>query len=149
MATSPPYPKIFEKKSEKGGLRSFFGGIRNFPITVPNAGNGRNSIYKTCSGPDFFDKNPGDSLQQDRRSKPVGSRSRLAVEKIWTSPPPAWILQLTFFGESNPKLSNSHDVSYFSQYTVLVLLCFFILVLGIFPALLLDVMKTATIFFGA
>ncbi|WP_455140575.1 complex I subunit 4 family protein [Candidatus Hodarchaeum mangrovi] len=68
---------------------------------------------------------------------------------IFTAAYYLWMLQRTVFGETNPKLAHSHDVSYFSQYAVLALLCFFILALGIFPALLLDVMKTATIFFGA
>ncbi|MHA1974748.1 MAG: complex I subunit 4 family protein [Candidatus Hodarchaeales archaeon] len=68
---------------------------------------------------------------------------------IFTAAYYLWMLQRTVFGDVNPELEQAHDISSLSQYAVLALLCVFILLLGIFPALLLDVMKTATEFFGS
>ncbi|MFX0149568.1 MAG: NuoM family protein [Candidatus Hodarchaeota archaeon] len=63
---------------------------------------------------------------------------------IFTAAYYLWMLQRTVFGDVNPELEHAHDVSHWSQYAVLALLCFFIILLGILPALLLDLMATAS-----
>ncbi|MFX0172596.1 MAG: proton-conducting transporter membrane subunit, partial [Candidatus Hodarchaeota archaeon] len=63
---------------------------------------------------------------------------------IFTAAYYLWMLQRTVFGDVNPELEHAHDVSHWSQYVVLALLCFFIILLGILPALLLDLMATAS-----
>ncbi len=68
---------------------------------------------------------------------------------IFTAAYYLWMLQRTVFGDVNPELEHAQDVSHLSQYATLALLCFFTLLLGIFPALLLDLMETATTFFGS
>ena len=67
---------------------------------------------------------------------------------IFTAAYYLWMLQRTVFGDVNPELEHAHDVSHWSQYATLALLCVFTLVFGIFPALILDLMETATTFFG-
>ncbi len=67
---------------------------------------------------------------------------------IFTAAYYLWMLQRTVFGDINPELEHAHDVDHWSQYLTIALLCFFILLLGIFPSLLLDLMATATSFFG-
>jgi NADH-quinone oxidoreductase subunit M len=67
---------------------------------------------------------------------------------IFTAAYYLWMLQRTVFGDINPELSHAHDVSHMSQYAVLGLLCIFTLILGLFPALLLDMMTEATEFFA-
>ncbi len=71
-----------------------------------------------------------------------------ALGIIFTAAYYLWMLQRTVFGDVNPELEHAHDVSHWSQYATLALLCFFTLLLGIFPAILLDLMETATTFFG-
>ena len=63
---------------------------------------------------------------------------------IFTAAYYLWMLQRTVFGDKNPELEHIHDVSHWSQYAVFAFLCFFILLLGIFPALLLDLMAAGT-----
>lgn len=63
---------------------------------------------------------------------------------IFTAAYYLWMLQRTVFGDVNPELEHAHDVSHWSQFAVFAFLCFFTLLLGIFPALLLDLMKTAS-----
>lgn len=67
---------------------------------------------------------------------------------IFTAAYYLWMLQRTVFGDVNPELEHAHDVSHWSQYATLALLCFFTLFLGIFPSVLLDLMGTASEFFG-
>ena len=67
---------------------------------------------------------------------------------IFTAAYYLWMLQRTVFGDVNPELEHAHDVSHWSQYATLALLCFFTLIFGIFPAPILDLMETATTFFG-
>ena len=67
---------------------------------------------------------------------------------IFTAAYYLWMLQRTVFGDVNPELSHAHDVSHWSQYTVLALLCLFTLLLGLFPGWLLDLMSEATTFFA-
>ncbi|MFX0122038.1 MAG: NuoM family protein [Candidatus Hodarchaeota archaeon] len=66
---------------------------------------------------------------------------------IFTAAYYLWMLQRTVFGDVNPELEHAHDVSHWSQYATLALLCIFILIFGIFPAPILDLMETATTFF--
>lgn len=63
---------------------------------------------------------------------------------IFTAAYYLWMLQRTVFGDVNPELEHAHDVSHWSQFAVFAFLCFFTLLLGIFPALLLDLMATAS-----
>ncbi len=63
---------------------------------------------------------------------------------IFTAAYYLWMLQRTVFGDVNPELEHVHDVSHWSQYAVFGFLCFFTLLLGILPALLLDLMATAS-----
>ncbi len=63
---------------------------------------------------------------------------------IFTAAYYLWMLQRTVFGDVNPELEHAHDVSHWSQYTVFTFLCFFTLLLGIFPFLLLDLMAAAS-----
>ncbi|NHJ03034.1 MAG: NADH-quinone oxidoreductase subunit M [Candidatus Heimdallarchaeota archaeon] len=67
---------------------------------------------------------------------------------IFTAAYYLWMLQRTVFGDVNPELEHAHDISHLSQYLTIAFLCFFVLLLGIFPSLLLDLMTTATNFFG-
>ncbi|MFX0207427.1 MAG: NuoM family protein [Candidatus Hodarchaeota archaeon] len=67
---------------------------------------------------------------------------------IFTAAYYLWMLQRTVFGDVNPELEHAHDVSHWSQYATLALLCIFTLIFGIFPAPILDLMETATTFFG-
>ena len=67
---------------------------------------------------------------------------------IFTAAYYLWMLQRTVFGDVNPELSHAHDVSHWSQYSVLGLLSLLTLLLGLFPAWLLDLMTTATEFFA-
>ncbi len=67
---------------------------------------------------------------------------------IFTAAYYLWMLQRTVFGDKNPELSHAHDVSHWSQYSVLGLLSLFTLLLGLFPALLLDMMTEASKFFA-
>ena len=67
---------------------------------------------------------------------------------IFTAAYYLWMLQRTVFGDVNPELEHAHDVSHWSQYATLALLCIFTLVFGIFPAPILNLMETATTFFG-
>jgi NADH-quinone oxidoreductase subunit M len=68
---------------------------------------------------------------------------------IFTAAYYLWMLQRTVFGDVNPELSHAHDISHWSQFTVLGLLSLLTLVLGLFPAWLLDLMVTATEFFAS
>ena len=63
---------------------------------------------------------------------------------IFTAAYYLWMLQRTVFGDVNPELEHVHDVTHWSQYAVFGFLCFFTLLLGIFPAILLDLMATAS-----
>ncbi|MFX0015159.1 MAG: NuoM family protein [Promethearchaeota archaeon] len=63
---------------------------------------------------------------------------------IFTAAYYLWMLQRTVFGDVNPELEHAHEVSHWSQYAVFVFLCFFTLLLGILPALLLDLMAAVT-----
>ncbi|MCK4847386.1 MAG: NADH-quinone oxidoreductase subunit M [Candidatus Heimdallarchaeota archaeon] len=67
---------------------------------------------------------------------------------IFTAAYYIWMLQRTVFGDVNPELSHAHDVSHWSQFSVLGLLSLLTLLLGLFPAWLLDLMSTATEFFA-
>ncbi len=72
-----------------------------------------------------------------------------ALGIIFTAAYYLWMLQRTVFGDVNPELEHAHDVSHMSQYVTLGLLCLFTLLLGIFPAFLLDMMATASTFFAS
>ena len=67
---------------------------------------------------------------------------------IFTAAYYLWMLQRTVFGDVNPELSHSHDVSHWSQFSVLGLLSLLTLLLGLFPSWLLDLMTEATNFFA-
>jgi NADH-quinone oxidoreductase subunit M len=66
---------------------------------------------------------------------------------IFTAAYYLWMLQRTVFGDVNPELAHAHDVSHWSQFSVLGLLSLFTLLLGLFPAWLIDLMVEATDFF--
>ncbi|MFW9779306.1 MAG: NuoM family protein [Candidatus Heimdallarchaeota archaeon] len=63
---------------------------------------------------------------------------------IFTAAYYLWMLQRTVFGDVNPDLADVHDVNHWSQFVVLAALCFFTLLLGIAPFLLLDLMGAAS-----
>ncbi|MHA2226211.1 MAG: complex I subunit 4 family protein [Candidatus Hodarchaeales archaeon] len=65
-----------------------------------------------------------------------------ALGIIFTAAYYLWMLQRTVFGDVNPELEHAHDISHWSQYAVLALLCLFTIILGILPGLLLDLMGT-------
>ena len=66
-----------------------------------------------------------------------------ALGIIFTAAYYLWMLQRTVFGDVNPELEHAHDISHWSQYAVLALLCLFTVILGILPGLLLDLMGSA------
>ena len=66
-----------------------------------------------------------------------------ALGIIFTAAYYLWMLQRTVFGDVNPALEHAHDISHWSQYAVLALLCLFTVILGILPGLLLDLMGSA------
>ncbi len=72
-----------------------------------------------------------------------------ALGIIFTAAYYLWMLQRTVFGDVNPELKHAHDVSHLPQYLTLGLLCLFTLLLGLFPAFLIDLMSTASGFFAS
>ena len=72
-----------------------------------------------------------------------------ALGIIFTAAYYLWMLQRTVFGDVNPELKHAHDVTHLPQYLTLGLLCLFTVLLGLFPAFLIDLMSTASGFFAS
>lgn len=113
---APFQSQDYKTMSRKGVGRDDYKKIMTFPITLPNAVNDHNSIYKIYSGPDSFYKNPDDRLQRRRRPKLEQSRSQLVGERTLNFLTPFWIHQLTFFALRHGRILRS-DIDYHDHRT--------------------------------